>query len=77
MKTGDTFYLRKGMPGDPLYKCHVVAVVDECMVVYKWYGRRKHVKEATEEYGVPVLSVERGASFNDPHIGKQKEIDYE
>jgi hypothetical protein len=41
MKAGDTFYLRKGMPGDPLYKCHVVTVVDECMIVYKWYGRHK------------------------------------
>lgn len=40
-------------------------------------SKKTAVKEATEEYGVPVLSVERGASFNDPHIGKQKEIDYE
>ena len=39
MKIGDTFYLLKG-PGKP-FKCYVVAIVDEVMIVYKWYGRHK------------------------------------
>lgn len=65
MKTGDTFYLRKGMPGDPLYKCHVVAVVDECMVVYKWYGRRKqwwHYEVEDEEF--LTRSIEQAKILN-------------
>ncbi len=40
-KVGDVFYLQKGMSDNPLYKCHVLAIVDEDQVVYKWYGRRK------------------------------------
>ncbi len=40
-KVGDIFYLQKGMPDDPLYKCHVLAIVDDDKIVYKWYGRRK------------------------------------
>ena len=40
-KVGDIFYLQKGLPDDPLYKCHVLAIVDDDKVVYKWYGRRK------------------------------------
>ncbi len=38
-KIGSTHYLRLGI-GKP-YKIHIVAIVDECYVVYKWYGRRK------------------------------------
>ena len=38
-KVGDTFHLNKGLL--PLYKCHVVGIVDEIMVVYRWYGRHK------------------------------------
>jgi hypothetical protein len=40
-KVGDTFYLQKGLPMDPLYKCHVIGIVEEYMVVYKWYGKRR------------------------------------
>ncbi len=38
-KVDRTFYLNKGQ-GKP-YKCHIVAIVDEEYIVYKWYGRRK------------------------------------
>ena len=38
-KVNDVFYMLKS-PGKP-YKCHVVAIVDDYMVVYKWYGRVK------------------------------------
>ena len=41
MKVDDIFYMNKGLPGDKLYKCHVLAIVDEDMVVYKYFGRRK------------------------------------
>jgi hypothetical protein len=41
LKVGDIFYCQKGLPNDKPYKCHVLAIVDEYMVVYKWYGRRK------------------------------------
>ena len=34
----------------------------------RYWMTSKSKKAAAEEYGVPVLSVERGASFNDPHI---------
>jgi len=57
---GDTFYLRKGLPSDPLYKCHVVAVVDECMVVYKWYGKRKqwwHYEVEDEEFLESMINI--------------------
>jgi hypothetical protein len=39
MEIGDVFYEIKGS-GRP-YKCHVAGIIDGCMVVYKWYGRRK------------------------------------
>lgn len=38
-KPGDTFLIDRG-PGKP-YKAHVLAIVDDCMVVFKWYGRKK------------------------------------
>lgn len=38
-KIGDTFHLLKGPL--PAYKCHIVGIVDENMIVYKWYGRHK------------------------------------
>lgn len=41
MKVGSIFYINKGMPTDKPYKCHVLAIVDEDMIVYKWFGRRK------------------------------------
>ena len=37
-KVGDTFALR--MHGKH-YKAHVLAIIDEEYVVYKWYGRHK------------------------------------
>ena len=40
-KIGDTFYsATKGRLGER-YKCHVLAIVDDSYVVYKWYGRCK------------------------------------
>ena len=39
VKIGDTFKILAGTPKP--YKAHVVAIVDEDMVVYKWYGRHK------------------------------------
>ena len=50
MEIGDTFYVKAGT-GKP-YKAHVVAVVDEDMVVYRWYGRHKqwwHYKVESED----------------------------
>jgi len=38
-KVGDIFYILKG-PGKP-YKAHIVAIVENDMVVFKWYGRHK------------------------------------
>lgn len=38
-KVGDTHHKFIG-PGNP-YKIHVVAIVDEVHVVYKWYGKHK------------------------------------
>ena len=38
-KEGDTFYLPKGPGGD--YKCHAAGIVDEDVVVYRWYGKKK------------------------------------
>jgi hypothetical protein len=38
-KEGETYYVFIGV-GKP-YKIHIVAVVDEDMVVYKYYGRHK------------------------------------
>lgn len=36
-KEGNTFYL----PKPNKTKCHVVTVVDNNMVVYKWFGKHK------------------------------------
>lgn len=40
IKAGECFYSIEPGLGEH-YKCHVVAIVDENMVVYKWFGRRK------------------------------------
>jgi len=39
LKVGDTFKYLKG-PGKP-YKIHIVAFIENDMVVTKWYGRHK------------------------------------
>ena len=40
-KIGDTFYsYNKGIPGEK-YKCYICDIVDDDMIVYKWYGKRK------------------------------------
>lgn len=36
---GQTYYMNKG-PGKP-YKVHIVGIVDDHYIVYKWYGRHK------------------------------------
>ncbi len=38
-KEGSTFWIHRG-PGKP-YKAHVLAIVDQDWVVFKWYGRHK------------------------------------
>jgi hypothetical protein len=40
-EVGGTFKLAKGLPRDKLYRCHILAIVDEDYVVYKWYGKHK------------------------------------
>jgi hypothetical protein len=40
-KVGDHFKINRGLPKDPPHKCHVLAIVDENYVVFKWYGRHK------------------------------------
>lgn len=46
------------------YKIHIVAVVDGCMVVYKWYGKHKQwwhyeVKHADDLECYIALAAER------------------
>ena len=38
-KVGDTYHIMLGL-GKP-YKIHIVSIIDDNMVVYKWYGRHK------------------------------------
>ena len=39
---GDTYYSdHPGLPGEKPYKLHIVAVVDNDWVVFKWYGRHE------------------------------------
>jgi len=39
-KVGHTYHI-KIHPAKTPYKIHILAIVDENMVVYKWYGRHK------------------------------------
>lgn len=41
LKVGSTFKIYLAGSPRPLYKCHVLAIVDEDMIVYKWYGKHK------------------------------------
>lgn len=42
LKVGDTFYhTQPGFEGIKEYKCHVLAIVDDEYIVYKWYGKHK------------------------------------
>nr|BDD43621.1 hypothetical protein 1 [Dehalococcoidia bacterium] len=42
MQTGDVFYsYHPTGPKVREYKCHVLAIVDEDHVVFKWYGKHK------------------------------------
>ncbi len=38
-KKGDTHQIHMAPSG--FYKIHILEVIDECYVVYKWYGRHK------------------------------------
>ena len=38
-RVGDIFYINQGQ-GKP-YKCHILAIFDNYMVAYKYYGRHK------------------------------------
>lgn len=41
-KVGGTHHIRiPSLKGLELYKIHILAIVDESYVVYKWYGRHK------------------------------------
>lgn len=40
-EVGDTHYLLVGLGSNKPYKIHICAIVDEVMVVYKYYGRHK------------------------------------
>jgi hypothetical protein len=47
-KVGETY--RVGITGIKPYKIHICAIVDDNMVVFKWYGRHKqkwhyHIEE--------------------------------
>jgi hypothetical protein len=72
-KVGDIYPLFRG-PGKP-YKIHVVAVVEDSMIVFRWYGRHKkwwHYEiehrnllslliARAEEYGLPPSQLKDAA----------------
>ena len=42
LKVGDTFHhTQPSFEGTKEYKCHILAVVDNEYIVYKWYGKHK------------------------------------
>lgn len=38
-KVGEAYYVKRGI--NKLYKAHIVAIVDEEYIVFKWYGKYK------------------------------------
>ena len=40
-KVGDHFHKLIASSMLRRYKCHIVAIVDDVMIVYKWYGKHK------------------------------------
>lgn len=41
-KVGDTHQVSQITPnGRKFYKIHILAVVDQCQIVFKWYGKHK------------------------------------
>lgn len=61
MKEGDTFHVHKGLPEDPPRKAHVVAIVDNDYVVFKWYGlRRQWWHYEIRHIDLLEIEIERG-----------------
>lgn len=40
-KAGDTYPIRDALSGPPHYKIHILSVIDDNYIVFKWYGKFK------------------------------------
>jgi uncharacterized protein YndB with AHSA1/START domain len=49
-KVGDHFHMIQAGQGVKEYKCHILAIVDDDQIVYKWYGKHKQWWHYVVEY---------------------------
>lgn len=41
IKVGETYHILIPSKTAKLYKIHILAIIDNCQIVYKWYGKHK------------------------------------
>ena len=56
LTNGDPFQMHQSVSGH-FYKCHVLAIVDDEMIVYKWYGKHNQCWHYQVEYRAVVQQI--------------------